>query len=50
MTDSKAVKQEVSGTVMLPPLVFPALTRVSIQEHVKYTNAGKKTVLGATDV
>jgi hypothetical protein len=25
-TDSKPVKQEVSGTVILPPLVFPAVT------------------------
>jgi hypothetical protein len=24
--DSKPVKQEVNGTVILPPLVFPALT------------------------
>jgi hypothetical protein len=24
--DSKPVKQEVNGTVMLPPLVFPALS------------------------
>jgi hypothetical protein len=25
-TDSKAVKQEVNGTMILPPLVFPAST------------------------
>jgi hypothetical protein len=27
--DSKPVKQEVKGTVILPSLVFPVLTRVS---------------------
>ncbi len=26
MADSKRVKQEVNGTVILPPLVFPGLT------------------------
>ncbi len=26
IADSKPVKQEVNGTVILPPLVFPALT------------------------
>ncbi len=26
--DSKPVKQEVNGTVILPPLVFPALSHV----------------------
>jgi hypothetical protein len=27
-TDSKPVKQEVNGTVILPPLVFPASTNL----------------------
>jgi hypothetical protein len=40
--DSKPVKQEVSGTLILPPLVFPGLTHKSIWLErpvcVKYFN------------
>jgi hypothetical protein len=28
--DSKPVKQEVNGTVILPPLVFPALALINL--------------------
>ncbi len=28
--DSKPVKQEVKGTVILPPLVFPGLTKMKM--------------------
>jgi hypothetical protein len=28
--DSKPIKQEVNGTVILPPLVFPALTNIKV--------------------
>jgi hypothetical protein len=33
-TDSKPVKQEVNGTVILPPLVFPALSIIFNQTYV----------------
>jgi hypothetical protein len=33
IANSKPVKQEVNGTVILPPLVFPGLAR---QEHSKF--------------
>jgi hypothetical protein len=32
--DSKPVKQEVNGTVILPPLVFPGLTQANGQKLV----------------
>ncbi len=32
--DSKPVKQEVNSTVMLPPLVFPALVLVKIEGDI----------------
>ncbi len=31
--DSKPVKQEVNGIVILPPLVFPAMTQAIINRH-----------------
>jgi hypothetical protein len=34
--DSKLVKQDVNGTVILPPLVFPALTHWEVV-RLKYT-------------
>jgi hypothetical protein len=34
--DSKPVKQEVNGTVILPPLVFPALTIRSFENAEIY--------------
>jgi hypothetical protein len=40
--DSKPVKQEVNGTVILPPLVFPAKTFVmkpKLQEHPIYKDS-----------
>ncbi len=44
-TDSKPVKQEVNGTVILPPLVFPALaylpqtsvTKIDVSYVLKFT-------------
>jgi hypothetical protein len=39
--DSKLVKQEVNGTVILPPLVFPASTLVFyvwVRQDVKQTH------------
>jgi hypothetical protein len=33
--DSKLVKQEVNGTIILPPLVFPALTKWKAQRHLR---------------
>jgi hypothetical protein len=32
--DSKPVKQEVNGTVILPPLVFPAHTHTHTHTHI----------------
>jgi hypothetical protein len=37
--DSKPVKQEVNGTVILPPLVFPALSIKAIRILGKQTKA-----------
>ncbi len=34
--DSKPVKQEVNGTVILPPLVFPARSNLSSHSSKKY--------------
>jgi hypothetical protein len=41
MADFKPVKQEVNGTMILPPLVFPGLT------HKHWTNV-KKNSIGQT--
>ncbi len=42
--DSKPVKQEVNGTVILPPLVFPALA-ITIKNATLYlTTLGKAAV------
>jgi hypothetical protein len=34
--DSKPVKQEVNGTVILPPLVFPAAAQALSNQLIKY--------------
>jgi hypothetical protein len=34
MADSKPIKQEVNGTVILSPLVFPAESKELIQEQL----------------
>ncbi len=47
--DSKQVKQEVNGTVILPPLVFPGVTT---QRHIslqKYTSTKPKVLVAGTN-
>ncbi len=34
-TDSKPVKQEVNGTVILPPLVFPGQSKIKMNELIR---------------
>ncbi len=34
--DSKTVKQEVNGTVIRPPLVFPDSSQLTIQSNITY--------------
>ncbi len=48
--DSKPVKQEVNGTVILPPLVFPdyALIRVNYNYADKCVSYAKKGFKGLT--
>jgi hypothetical protein len=43
-TDSKPVKQEVNGTVILPPLVFPGFTH-KYQLQVKVRESDTSTGL-----
>jgi len=37
--DSKPVQQEVNGTVILPPLVFPNLTKVFSVQRISQLNS-----------